>query len=132
VIESGEPEVSKFGKLAKEYPEDTSEACAAFSRQVGIVEGILIHTYGIAANLTKQSESLPVVASTWTSMAGFCDSVIQQLLKINEAHPDCGGAGLYDRALDFKLAAQKRLNAVMQEITCQTETNPTGLFPEVS
>lgn len=129
VIDSGKPEINKFVKLAEDYPDNNYEACVVFTRQVGIVEGILIQTYAVAVRIARNAESLEAIASTWEAMSAFCEAAIGVLSQIKDKHPNCGTQELYDKALDYKPACIKRLKATQKEIECQKVTVPTGLFP---
>lgn len=127
------PQVAEFERLAKRFPDaNVPTACQNFSRQVRLVEGVLVQTYGIAARLTRDSGNLSEVAETWKNMANFCNLVLQALTTLKERFPYCGTPELYNLALDYKLACDKRHRGALQEFSCQTAEFPTGLLPELN
>ena len=81
LIEINKPQVAEFQRLAELFPDSSdSNASATFSKQVRLVEGVLVQTYGIAAKLTREIEDLPEIAEVWKEMADFCNLVLQTLL----------------------------------------------------
>jgi len=133
LIEINKPQVAEFGRLAALFPDaSVPNASATFSRQVRLVEGILVQTYGIAAKLTRGMENLSEVAEIWKDTALFCNHVLQTLSSLRQRFPYCGTADLYDLALDYKLACDKRHCGVLQELTCQTTEFPKGLLPDLA
>src|SRR5207247_6220932 len=97
------------------YPSaDLPGACAAFSRQTRIVEGVVSQTYAIAASLARKAGDLNEVAETWRGMGEFCEAALQRLAKLKEKYPRCGALELYDLVLDYKLACDKRRQGVME------------------
>ena len=103
----------------------------AFTRQVRIVEGIVSHTYGVAAALARKAEGLEEVADIWNRMSAFCRSAMEILSSLKDKYPDCGAPQLYDMALDYKLACDKRYRGAMEELACQKSEFPKGLLPEM-
>jgi hypothetical protein len=133
LLEINKPQVAEFQRLAELLPtSETPAATAPFSRQVRIVEGMLIQTYGIASKLTRETDDLTEVAGIWKNLASFCNSVLQALASLRERFPSCGTPELYDLALDYKVACDKRHRGVLQELSCQTIELPKGLLPELS
>ncbi|HEV7406806.1 MAG TPA: hypothetical protein VGO11_27905 [Chthoniobacteraceae bacterium] len=131
LIEINKPQVAEFQRLAELLPDsDGSPESAPMSRQVHIVEGLLVQTYGIASKLTKETGDLADIAEIWRNLASFCNSVLQALSSLRKRFPSCGTPELYDLALDYKLACDKRHHRVLQELSCQTIEFPKGIFPE--
>ncbi len=129
LIEINKPQVAEFQRLAELDPgSDDSKASAPFSRQVRIVEGMLVQTYGIASKLTRESDDLTEIAGIWKNLAVFCNSVLQSLASLRERFPSSGTPELYDLALDYKLACDKRHRGVLQELSCQTSEFPRGIL----
>src|SRR5688500_14401912 len=109
LIELNQPQIAEFNRLAALFPDASAPtAGAAFSRQVRLAEGILVHTYAIAAKLARGIEDLAEIAETWKEMALFCNFVLETISSLRERFPDCGTPELYDLALDYKLACDKR------------------------
>jgi hypothetical protein len=96
------------------------------------VQGILVETYGVASKLTRETEDLTEIAGIWKNLAFFCNSVLQALASLRARFPSSGTPELYDLALDYKLACDKRHRGVLQELSCQTIEFPKGIFPEPS
>ncbi len=72
----------------------------------------------------------PTVSKIWRQMSGLCSHTLQALTGLKEKYPYCGRPALYDLALDYKLASDKRYREVMEEMACQKMEFPKGLFPE--
>jgi len=131
LIQINQPQVAELERIGGSFPDDrTPEACEAFSRQVKQVQGVLRNTYGVAASMARKADSLEDVAELWRQMSKLCNQTIQSLTVLTEKYPSCGTPALYDLALDFKLASEKRYQQVMEEIACQKKPFPKGLFPE--
>jgi len=114
------------------YPNaEAPGACVAFTRQVRIVEGIVVQTYGVAASLARKADDLTEIAEIWSGMSRFCRSALTILSSLKLKYPYCGTNELYDMVLDYKLACEKRYKGVMEELSCQSTTFPKGLFPEM-
>src|SRR5216684_371184 len=117
LIEINRPQVEEFRRLAELFPDPGApHAGAAFSKQVRLVEGILVQTYGIAAKLTRDIEDLQEIAEIWKQMGLFCNLVLQALSSLKDKFACCGTPALYDLALDYKLACDKRYRGVLQEL----------------
>jgi hypothetical protein len=132
ILEVGQPQVQEMQRIGDGYPNaDVPGASAAFTRQVRIVEGIIVQTYGVAAALAKKAESLDEVAEIWSRMSLFCRSAMTILSNLKHKYPNCGTPQLYDMVLDYKLACDKRYKGVMEELACQNMDFPKGLLPEM-
>lgn len=131
LLEINQPQIAEMQRVgdsfANPYEPGASEA---FANQVRIVEGLLRQTYAVAAALAKKTEDLREVAEIWRHMGSFCNSTLHTLASLKEKYPSCGTPQLYDLALDFKLACDKRYRAVLEEIACQNTALPNGLLPE--
>jgi hypothetical protein len=110
---------------------DVPGACLAFTRQVRIVEGIVVQTYGVAAALARKADELSEVAEIWSRMSFFCRSAMVVLASLKNKYPYCGTPELYDMVLDYKLACEKRYRGAMEEAACQKTEFPKGLLPEM-
>lgn len=133
VVELGRPRLAEMERIGNLYPNgDSAEACAAFTHQVGIVEGTVIQTYGIAAALARKAEDLNDVAEIWKTMSLFCQSALEILSRLKGRYPGCGAPELHDAVLDYKLAADKRHRGVMEEAECQKMDFPKNLLPDMS
>ncbi|MHB8520979.1 MAG: hypothetical protein ACYDH9_09480 [Limisphaerales bacterium] len=133
IVEVGQPQIAEMDRLGNLYPSaDAPGACAAFTRQVRLGEGIVVQTYGVAAALARKAGELSEVAGIWKRMSQFCQSSLEVLARLKHKYPDCGTPELYDLVLDYKLAADKRFKGVMEEQACQKTDLPKGLFPELS
>jgi hypothetical protein len=133
VVEVGRPRIAEMERVGNMYLNgDSAEACAAFTHQVGLVEGTVVQTYGIAAAFTRKAEDLSDVSDVWKTMSQFCQTALEVLLKLKDKYPHCGTPQLYDVVLDYKLAADKRYRGAIEEAECQKMDFPKGLLPEMS
>jgi hypothetical protein len=133
LIEINKPQVAEFQRLAELFTDSSdSNASATFSKQARLVEGVLVQTYGIAAKLTRDIEDLPEIAEVWKDMADFCNLVLQTLSSLKAGLPCCGTSELYDLALDYKLACDKRYRGIQEELSCQKSEFPKGILPELN
>lgn len=133
ILEVNRPQIQEMERLGNFYPSAESPgACEAFTKQVRLVDGIVVQTYGVAAAIAKKADNLDDVAEVWSGMSSFCQSALHILAGLKHKYPYCGTPALYDAILDYKLAADKRYKGVQEELECQKMEMPKGLFPELS
>ena len=132
ILEVGQPQIEEMQRIGDAYAgPDVPGACEAFTRQVRIVLGIVVQTYGVAAALTRKADELSEVAEIWSQMGFFCRSAMVILSSLKNKYPYCGTPELYDMVLDYKLACDKRYRGAMEELACQKTEFPKGLLPEM-
>ncbi|MGA2655941.1 MAG: hypothetical protein ABSH34_00310 [Verrucomicrobiota bacterium] len=132
ILGVGRPQLEEMQRIGDAYASpDVPGACEAFTRQVRIVEGVLVQSYGIAAAMARKAVDLNEVAEIWTAMSLFCRSALASLTTLKHKYPYCGTPALYDMALDYKLACDKRYRGAMEELECQKMEFPKGLLPEM-
>lgn len=132
ILKVGRPQLQAMQEIGDAYPSaDAPGACDAFTRQVRLVEGIVVQTYGVAAAVTKKCDDLTEIADIWADMSAFCLSALNILSRLKDKYPYCGTSELYDMVLDYKLASDKRYKGVMEELACQSTSLPQGLLPEM-
>jgi hypothetical protein len=103
IVRLSKPQIQEMKRLGE--ASRTGEGCEVFSRQVTIVEGVLIHTYGIAAELTKRLDDLQEITLIWGHMSSLCNDALIVLAGLKKAYPPCGASELYDRVLDVNTLA---------------------------
>jgi hypothetical protein len=127
ILEVGQPQIQEMQRIGDAYPSpDVPGACAAFTRQVRIVEGTVVQTYGVAAALARKADDLDEVSEIWGQMSFFCRSALTVLSSLKHKYPYCGTSELYDM-----VACDKRCRGAMEELACQTTDFPKGLLPEM-
>jgi hypothetical protein len=128
-----QPQIDEMQRIGNLYPDaQVPDACTAFTRQVRLVEGVVIQTYGVAATLAKKAENPDEVSDVWYKLSRFCQTALQILADLKHKYPYCGTPQLYDLILDYKLAADKRYKGAMEEATCQKMEFPAKLFPKLN
>ena len=128
----GQPQIEEMQRIGDTYADpNVPGACEAFTRQVRIVQGIVIQTYGVAAALAKKADDVSEVAEIWSRMSFFCRAAMVSLSSLKHKYPYCGTPQLYDMVLDYKLACDKRYRGAMEELACQKTEFPKGLLPEM-
>ena len=133
ILQVGQPQIEEMERIGNFYPSaDMPGACEAFSRQVRLVEGIVVHTYGVAAALAKKADGLDEVADVWREMSHFCQPALKALAELKHKYPFCGTAALYDLVLDYKLSADKRYTGALEEASCQKMEFPKELLPKLN
>ncbi len=133
ILEVGQPRITEMERIGNSFPNgDSAEACTAFTHQVGVVEGTVMHTYSIAATLARKADDINEVAEVWKRMSQFCQSALEVLLRLKDKYLFCGTPQLYDLVLDYKLAADKRMRGAIEEAQCRTKDFPKELLPELS
>jgi len=126
----GEPQLDHLQQVGDAYADPGAPgACAAFAKQVRQLEGFITQAYVVAVSIAKKTDDLKEVANVWERMGLFCTSSLHTLAKLKDKYPYCGTSELYDLTLDYKLACNKRYRSVMEEIECQKQDLPMGLFP---
>jgi len=125
--------VAEMERLGARYPDQRAPGAGeVFRRQVRLVESVLVQTYGLGASVARKAESLEEAAVVWRDTSALCNGVLAVLTELRHRYPDCGAPQLYDLALDYKLAADKRSKEVQEEIECQKHPLPPGLLPALS
>ncbi|MCI0642042.1 MAG: hypothetical protein L0Y70_23440 [Gemmataceae bacterium] len=131
LIQIHRPQIEEMQRVGESFSHpDSPDACQSFTHQVRMVEGTLRQTYREASALARRTEDLREVSDIWSRMSSFCNFALQALASLKDKYSNCGTAELYDLALDFKLACDKRYRGVVEEIACQSMEFPKGLFPE--
>lgn len=132
ILGVGQPQLTEMKRIGDAYPSpDVPGACEAFTRQVSIVEGVMVQSYGIAAAMARRADDLNEVVEIWSAMSRFCQSALASLATLKHKYPYCGTPALYDKTLDYKLACDKRYRGAMEEMACQKAEFPKGLLPEM-
>jgi hypothetical protein len=103
-------------------------SCEVFSRHVANVESAIRHTYQVTAYLAVRESDPSIAAKMWMKMSAFCDDAIRVLRSLKDVYSHCGTSAVYDLALDYKLAADKRYVQNTEDAECPTA--PTRLFPK--
>src|SRR5207248_1344907 len=115
-------EIQRFGEL---FPNaTTAEASQTFANHVRLLDGTLRQTYREAAALAKRTEDLQEIAEIWSRMSSFCKRALEAVGSFKDRYPECGTPQVYDLALDYKLACDKRHRGVLEEIECQSTEFP--------
>ena len=95
------------------------------------VEGMLRHTYVVAVAMAKKSESLDDTRDVWSAMKQVCRKALLAAGQLGESGRKDAAGSLADIALDYEAACEKRLNHLLEEISCQNQEMPPGLFPSL-
>ncbi len=133
ILEVGRPQIAEMERIGNTYASAQEPgAIEAFARQVRRVEGVVVQTYAAAAAVARKADELQEVADVWEKMSWFCQAALQALAALKRKYPSCGTTELYDLALDYKLAADKRCKGALEEMACLKMDFPKGLLPEPS
>lgn len=133
ILERGKPQIATLSEVGESFPDvNYPGACEAFSKQVRLLEGFITSLYTITSSFAKKSNDLGEIAAMWKEMAAFCAQAIIALSHLKDKYPNCGTSELYDLALDYKIACDKRYEGVLEEIECQKMSLPKNLFPALS
>jgi hypothetical protein len=108
------------------------DSCRLFANEVARVETVLKQTYKAAALMARRADTPEQEAEVWRRMQEFAGAVIDALKQLTEVYPNCGTPELYNLALDYRLAADKRLTNTNEAIQCQSLPKPEGLFPRMT
>lgn len=132
LLDLSQPQIAEMQRIAALLPR-SEIPCAPekLVQQVRLVEGSLRQTYGAAAAIARRTSELRDVAEVWQSMSTYCDSILHSLRLWKDRFPDAAPSQLYDLVLDYKLACEKRLQGVREELAWEPADSPRGLFPEL-
>jgi len=100
--------------------------------QVKAVETVLRQSYGAAALLAKRAATCQEAAQIWQTMSSFTDRVLGALGLLKNRCPAGAVSALYDLALDYKSAAEKRYQLNLEATLCQKMPLPEGLLPPLT
>jgi hypothetical protein len=112
-------------------PADTASG-VLFAGHVAAVETVLRQSYRAAALLAKRAATCQEAAQVWQTMSSFADRVLATLGLLKDRCPACGVSALYDLALDYKSAAEKRYQLNLEATLCQKMPLPEGLLPPLT
>ena len=132
LTEISQASFAELEALGKELDPRAEESSRVFGKSIAAVEAILKVAYKMAVIAAKRAETLEQEAQAWQIMGEIADSVIRILESLKDKFPRCGTRELYDLALDYKLAADKRFALTNEAIECQTIPMPEGLFPRMT
>ena len=133
LVASATPQLKEIAEVGASFLDpNTDEACAAFARQVSMLEGTVKQTFRAATLLARKSGELEEIAEIWKNLSGYCGSVLTTLAALREKYPFCSTTEVYDLALQYKEACEDRLRDVEEEIKCQKMDLPKGLLPELN
>lgn len=100
------------------------------SKLVGALQETLRRTYAAAATAAREADGPAEAADVWKRMGTFTDAVLELLVLLKDNLSDGSSSALYDLALDYKLACQRRYTDCEGEVSCLNENRiPAGLFP---
>jgi hypothetical protein len=105
-------------------------SCEVFSRHVDNVESAIRHTYQVTAYLAVRSVDPICAAKMWMEMSAFCDDALRVLKSLKDVYAHCGTPAVYDLALDYKLASDKRYAQNTEDAECLK--TPIRLFPKAN
>ena len=107
-----------------------TQSCFVFTRLVEGLQAALRQTYQFAAQAARDADTPAEAAVIWEQMGGFADGILKKLFSLKEVYYDCGTPALYDLALEYKSACQRRYHDSQEEAACQNQNKiPAGLFP---
>ena len=130
ILQLGTPQLARLQQVGDSFGDvDSPGACEAFTKQVRLLEGFITQTYGVAVSVSKRADDLAEVAAVWEHMGTYCRDALHTLTRLKDKYSYCGTPALYDLVLDYKLACEKRYRSVMEEMECQNQKLPAGLFP---
>ena len=122
-----------LASVASQIDSKSEQSCLVFASLVEGLEEVLRQTYQAAAKSAREADNSADTASVWEKMGVFADGVLNGLFSLKEVYIDCGTPELYDLALDYKLACQRRYADSQEEAACQNENRiPAGLFPAMT
>jgi len=128
---SREP-IEGLRRTAAELDPGDADSSRIFAKEVARVETALKQTYKAAALMARRTDTLEEEAEVWRRMQEFAGAVVDVLKQLTEVFPNCGTPELYNLALDYRLAADKRLANISESLQCQNLPTPEGLFPRMT
>lgn len=133
IVSLGRPQISRLVAVGDSFrTADDPGACEAFSAEVRAVEAFVRHTYALATQLARRTDSLEEISGIWREVSQLCDTALTALRELRQRFAYCGTPELYDLVLDYKLAADDRFNRVKEEIAWQSMELPKDLFPALN
>ena len=124
--------IAEMVKAGKSLPPAVEDSCTQFYHRVKNVEAALIHTYQLVAYSALQESDPGKAAALWKEMGEKCSMALKVLKELRTVFPSCGTPELYDLALDYKIASDKRYEQNLQDAECFQTIPPNGLFPKMS
>lgn len=126
-------QLDTFAAIGNQIDAQNTQSCFVFARLVEGLETVLRQTYQAAARSARDAGNPADAAVIWEQMGGFVDGILKKLSSLKEVYHDCGTHALYDLALEYKFASQRRHNDSQEEAACQNENRiPAGLFPAMT
>jgi len=78
--------------------------------------------------LARRSANCEDAGETWKTMSEYANHVMVILGLLKDRYPGAGTVELYDLALDYKVAAEKRYQSNLEATLCQKTPLPEGLL----
>ena len=128
---SREP-IEDLRRTAADLDPSDAGSCRIFANEVARVETVLKQAYKAAALMARRTDTPEQEAEVWQRMQELAGVVIDTLKQLTEVFPNCGTSELYNLALDYRLAADKRLANISESIQCHGLPMPDGLFPRMT
>jgi hypothetical protein len=123
-------QVSEMERSGKSLNPEQAGSCEIFSRHVDNVESAIRHTYQVVAYIAVREQNPENAAKMWMQMSAFCDEALRVLKMLKDDFSHCGTPAVYDLALDYKLAADKRY--IQNTEDSEWQKIPNQLFPKPS
>jgi hypothetical protein len=132
VAQLNQEPIEELRRIAEALDPAAPDSCEIFAKEVASVETVLRQTYKAAALMARRTDSPEQEAGIWRRMQEFANRVMDALKQLKDVYPKCGTPELYDLALDYRVAADKRLALITESIQCQNLPTPEGLFPRMT
>ncbi len=123
-------QIAEMEKIGQSLDPGRSDASSTFAQHVLSAQSAIMHTWQIVAFASVREKDPAAAAMLWKDMGEYCDLALKSLNRLKDIFPGCGTPELYDLALDYKLAAERRHLDNLHDSECQHLTIPPGLFPK--
>jgi len=125
-------QISEMAKAGRTLDPQWHDSCVQFTKLVGNVEAVILHTYQLTAHAAIREADPAKAAVLWREMEELCRDTLKELKELKEVYPQCGTPELYNLTLDYMKAAQDRRLQNMEDAECLKMPIPNGLFQTTS
>lgn len=82
--------------------------CTMFNEHASGLMELLHAAMTLTGIASRKAEGLDDVAQTWKSLVDLCDTVLKVVSTLHAENPECVSDFYYDKALDYRNAANSR------------------------
>lgn len=98
----------ELSEIAADATLPAEKQCRLFDEQASRLMALLHTAFNLTGIASRKADELKDAAQIWKSLVDVCDTVLKVLAELHAKNPECVGDYYYDKALDYRNAANSR------------------------